>query len=173
MTIFSILKILTQWLPDSYAGVVQWRQLFCDEKHGHSLSTLYRICSKRPSRSTPAFLLLESTEGHVFGAFLSELPRIIESSTTLKHYGSGETFLFNLNYSESKKYSWTGENSFFETGDIRHFAVGGGSGTHGLWIDSNLCEGSSEPCETYGNDVSIAGGERDFTIRGLQLWSLE
>lgn len=167
------LKVLTKWLPDSVAGVSQWRLIFDSEKQGHSLASIYRICDKEKRKQMNNVLIIESVDGDYFGAFLTELPRPVEPHAVYKHYGSGESFLFNLNGQKSRKYSWTGSNNFISTGDSEHFAIGGGRGTHGVWFDAKLCEGSSQACDTFGNESSIAGGKRDFIVSGMQLWVLE
>jgi len=167
------LKVLTKWLPDSVAGVSQWRLIFDSEKQGHSLASIYRICDKEKRKQMNNVLIIESVDGDFFGAFLTELPRPVEPHAVYKHYGSGESFLFNLNGQKSRKFSWTGSNNFISTGDSEHFAIGGGRGTHGVWFDAKLCEGSSQACDTFGNEDSIAGGKRDFVVSGMQLWVLE
>ena len=118
--------------------------------------------------------LVETYESHLKNHLISCFSsRPVEPHAVYKHYGSGESFLFNLNGQKSRKYSWTGSNNFISTGDSEHFAIGGGRGTHGVWFDAKLCEGSSQACDTFGNESSIAGGKRDFIVSGMQLWVLE
>ncbi|KAG7224178.1 hypothetical protein INR49_019913 [Caranx melampygus] len=81
----------------------------------------------------------------IFGAFLSHPLRPSET-----FYGTGETFLFML-HPRFKCFRWTGENSFFIKGDLDSFAIGGGSGHFGLWVDENLYLGRSSPCYTFNN----------------------
>lgn len=186
----SLLKQLTAWLPDESAGISSWRLIFSSEKQGHSLNTLYRNCLKEKYSKSNNILIIESTTGYYFGSYLSELPRKIETHNAKKFYGSGESFLYSFyknrrkqqeqgeenpkqtNQDRHHKYSWQQLNNFIATGDNDHFAVGGGKGKHGIWIDSRLCGGSSQPCDTFGNLESLAG-ERDFVISSMELWVLE
>lgn len=167
------LKTITSWLPDTFAGIDTWKLLFSTEKHGCSLASLYRASKNERSQKMSCVMIIEDCDFNIFGAFMTELPHVVERNVTHKFFGSGECFLFKLaeDSSKSEKYEWTGANNFFCIGDMDHFAVGGGKGKHGLWIDSRLCEGSSQACDTFGNDM--LSGSRDFVVSGLELWVLD
>ncbi|XP_054651486.1 oxidation resistance protein 1 isoform X2 [Dunckerocampus dactyliophorus] len=66
-------------------------------------------------------------------------------------------------------FRWTGENSFFIKGDLDSFAIGGGSGHFGLWVDENLYLGRSSPCYTF-NNCSLSETD-DFRIMELEVWT--
>ncbi|MEQ2182002.1 hypothetical protein GOODEAATRI_017614 [Goodea atripinnis] len=66
-------------------------------------------------------------------------------------------------------FRWTGENSFFIKGDLDCFAVGGGSGHFGLWVDENLYLGRSSPCYTFNN--CCLSETDDFRIMELEVWT--
>jgi len=161
---------ISKWLPESACAVSQWRKIFFSETQGHSLANLYRTCEKEKLNSFNV-ILIESAKGSIFGAFLTEMPHIVEPGLVHRHYGSGESFIFTFE-SKAEKWCWSGENNFIATGDKDYFAVGGGSGVHGLWIDSRLKDGSSQECDTFRNDRSL-GGDRDFVISTLEVWVLE
>ncbi|KAI3367670.1 hypothetical protein L3Q82_026501 [Scortum barcoo] len=99
----------------------------------------------------------------IFGAFLSHPLRPSET-----FYGTGETFLFML-HPRFKCFRWTGENSFFIKGDLDSFAIGGGSGHFGLWVDENLYLGRSSPCYTFNN--CCLSETDDFRVMELEVWT--
>ncbi|KAM3180700.1 hypothetical protein ACTXT7_015780, partial [Hymenolepis weldensis] len=66
------------------------------------------------------------------------------------------------------KYSWSGKNSFFISGDSDVLAVG--CSKSALRIDASLNRGRSEPCETFDNPKLTP--MEDFFIYALELWSL-
>ncbi|VUZ49528.1 unnamed protein product [Hymenolepis diminuta] len=140
----------------------------------------------------PSVLLIKDTTEHVMGAYLNCHPRVLTGS----FYGTGESFVFHWipspptipstgddltvetvgNKSKSggnlcfKKYSWSGKNSFFISGDSDVLAVGCSNGRSALRIDASLNRGRSEPCETFDNPELTPTG--DFFIYALELWSL-
>ncbi|XP_048047050.1 nuclear receptor coactivator 7 isoform X2 [Megalobrama amblycephala] len=99
----------------------------------------------------------------IFGSFLSHPLHPSDA-----FYGTGETFLF-LSHPRFKCFRWTGENSFFIKGDLDSFAIGGGSGHFGLWVDERLFLGRSNPCFTF-NNCSLSE-TNDFTILELEAWT--
>uniref|UniRef100_A0A673CWI2 TLDc domain-containing protein n=1 Tax=Sphaeramia orbicularis TaxID=375764 RepID=A0A673CWI2_9TELE len=108
---------------------------------------------------SPALVVIKD----IFGAYLSHPLRPSE-----KFYGTGETFLFML-HPRFKCFRWTGENSFFIKGDLDFFAIGGGCGHFGLWVDENLYLGRSSPCYTFNN--CCLSETDDFRIMELEVWT--
>ncbi|KAK7904868.1 hypothetical protein WMY93_017475 [Mugilogobius chulae] len=137
----SHVKELCKELPPRTVGH-SWKLTYSTSRHGSSLKSLYR---------------------KVFGAFLSHPLRPSEA-----FYGTGETFLFML-HPRFKCFRWTGENSFFIKGDLDSFAIGGGSGHFGLWVDENLYLGRSSPCYTFNN--CCLSETDDFRIMELEVWT--
>ncbi|NXR16252.1 TLDC2 protein, partial [Semnornis frantzii] len=136
-----------------------WQLLYCSERDGCSLRTLYQR-GGRPG--SPALLLVRDTELQAFGAFSTSSIRYSEG-----FYGTGETFLFSFS-PELKVFRWTGRNDFFLKGDVDLLMIGAGSGRFGLWLDGALQHGGSLPCETFDNETLSA---RDlFRVRSLELW---
>ncbi|XP_076850710.1 LOW QUALITY PROTEIN: nuclear receptor coactivator 7 [Brachyhypopomus gauderio] len=150
---------LTVEMPARTVGQT-WRLTYSTTQHGSSLKTLYR---RLGSSDSPVLLLIRDDNQQVFGAFLSHPLHMSE-----KFYGTGETFLFLL-HPRFKSFRWTGENSFFIKGDIDSFAIGGGSGHFGLWLDETLYLGRSSPCSTF-NNCSLSESS-DFRVLELEAWT--
>uniref|UniRef100_A0A9J8B7P7 TLDc domain-containing protein n=1 Tax=Cyprinus carpio carpio TaxID=630221 RepID=A0A9J8B7P7_CYPCA len=137
-----------------------WQLSYSTDKHGASLKTLYR---KLSTTDSPVLILIKDHNQQVFGSFLSHPLHPSDA-----FYGTGETFLF-LSHPRFKCFHWTGENSFFIKGDLDSFAIGGGSGHFGLWVDERLFLGRSSPCFTF-NNCSLSE-TNDFTILELEAWT--
>uniref|UniRef100_A0A3Q2EGL1 Si:ch211-15d5.11 n=1 Tax=Cyprinodon variegatus TaxID=28743 RepID=A0A3Q2EGL1_CYPVA len=150
---------LSQELPPRTVGRT-WQLAYSTSRHGASLKSLYR---KLGNTDSPVLIVIKDALDELFGAFLSEPLKPSE-----KFYGTGETFLFML-HPRFKCFRWTGENSFFIKGDLDCFAVGGGRGHFGLWVDENLYLGRSSPCYTF-NNCSLSETD-DFRIMELEVWT--
>ncbi|XP_041668381.1 nuclear receptor coactivator 7 isoform X2 [Cheilinus undulatus] len=137
-----------------------WQLAYSTSRHGASLKSLYR---KLSSTDSPVLVVIKDALDEIFGAFLSHPLRPSET-----FYGTGETFLFML-HPRFKCFRWTGENSFFIKGDLDSFAIGGGSGHFGLWVDENLYLGRSSPCYTF-NNCCLAETD-DFRVMELEVWT--
>lgn len=155
----SHIKELCRELPPRTVGH-NWKLSYSTSSHGSSLKSLYRKVSASDS---PAVIVIKDALDEVFGAFLSHPLRPSET-----FYGTGETFLFML-HPRFKCFRWTGENSFFIKGDLDSFAIGGGSGHFGLWVDENLYLGRSRPCITFNN--CCLSETDDFRIVELEVWT--
>uniref|UniRef100_A0A8C1NHN2 Si:ch211-15d5.11 n=1 Tax=Cyprinus carpio TaxID=7962 RepID=A0A8C1NHN2_CYPCA len=150
---------ISKELPPRTVGHT-WQLSYSTDKHGASLKTLYR---KLGTTDSPVLILIKDHNQQVFGSFLSHPLHPSEA-----FYGTGETFLF-LSHPRFKCFRWTGENSFFIKGDLDSFAIGGGSGHFGLWVDERLFLGRSSPCFTF-NNCSLSE-TNDFTILELEAWT--
>ncbi|XP_056120317.1 nuclear receptor coactivator 7 isoform X1 [Rhinichthys klamathensis goyatoka] len=137
-----------------------WQLSYSTDKHGASLKTLYR---KLSTTDSPVLIIIKDHNQQIFGSFLSHPLHPSDA-----FYGTGETFLF-LSHPRFKGFRWTGENSFFIKGDLDSFAIGGGSGHFGLWVDERLLLGRSSPCFTF-NNCSLSE-TNDFTILDLEAWT--
>lgn len=155
----SHVRELCKELPPRTVGRL-WQLAYSTSRHGASLKSLYR---KLGSTDSPVLIVIKDALDELFGAFLSDPLRPSE-----KFYGTGETFLFML-HPRFKCFRWTGENSFFIKGDLDSFAVGGGSGHFGLWVDENLYLGRSSPCYTFNN--CCLSETDDFRIMELEVWT--
>ncbi|XP_043998399.1 nuclear receptor coactivator 7 isoform X2 [Gambusia affinis] len=155
----SHVRELCKELPARTVGRA-WQLAYSTWRHGASLKCLYR---KLRSTDSPVLIVIKDALDELFGAFLSDP---LKPSETF--YGTGETFLFML-HPRFKSFRWTGENSFFIKGDLDCFAVGGGSGHFGLWVDENLYLGRSSPCYTFNN--CCLSETDDFRIMELEVWT--
>uniref|UniRef100_A0A8C2XM77 TLDc domain-containing protein n=1 Tax=Cyclopterus lumpus TaxID=8103 RepID=A0A8C2XM77_CYCLU len=154
-----IFSQLCKELPPRTVGY-SWQLTYSTSRHGASLKSLYR---KLRATDSPVLVVIKDALDEIFGAFLSHPLRLSET-----FYGTGETFLFML-HPRFKCFRWTGENSFFIKGDLDSFAIGGGSGHFGLWVDENLYLGRSSPCYTFNN--CCLSETNDFRVMELEVWT--
>ncbi|XP_070776155.1 nuclear receptor coactivator 7 [Enoplosus armatus] len=155
----SHVRELCKELPPRTVGHT-WQLAYSTSRHGSSLKSLYR---KLSATDSPVLIVIKDALDEIFGAFLSHPLRLSET-----FYGTGETFLFML-HPRFKCFRWTGENSFFIKGDLDSFAIGGGSGHFGLWVDENLYLGRSSPCYTFNN--CCLSETDDFRVMELEVWT--
>ncbi|XP_068195271.1 nuclear receptor coactivator 7 isoform X2 [Antennarius striatus] len=155
----SHIRELCKELPPRTVGHA-WQLAYSTLRHGASLKSLYR---KLRATDSPVLIAIKDALDETFGAFLSHPLRPSET-----FYGTGETFLFML-HPRFKCFRWTGENSFFIKGDLDSFAIGGGSGHFGLWVDGNLYLGRSSPCYTFNN--CCLSETDDFRVMELEVWT--
>lgn len=155
----SHVRELCKELPPRTVGHT-WQLAYSTSRHGASLKSLYR---KLSATDSPVLIVIKDALDEIFGAFLSHPLRPSET-----FYGTGETFLFML-HPRFKSFRWTGENSFFIKGDLDSFAIGGGSGHFGLWLDENLYLGRSSPCYTFNN--CCLSETDDFRVMELEVWT--
>ncbi|XP_040916637.1 nuclear receptor coactivator 7 isoform X2 [Toxotes jaculatrix] len=155
----SHVRELCKELPPRTVGHT-WQLTYSTSRHGASLKSLYR---KLSATESPVLIVIKDALDEIFGAFLSHPLRPSET-----FYGTGETFLFML-HPRFKCFRWTGENSFFIKGDLDSFAIGGGSGHFGLWVDENLYLGRSSPCYTFNN--CCLSETDDFRVMELEVWT--
>lgn len=140
--------------------------------------------------SQHTFMAIETTEGEVFGSFTSSQWRKNKS-----YFGSGEAFLWRMKgdrktlcksvldqaalESDIEVFSWTGANYFTQLCTDEMIALGGGSssgkeGTFGLVIRSNLLNGTTNFCATFGNPPlsrEVDSGP-SFEIVNLEVWTM-
>ncbi|XP_046871748.1 nuclear receptor coactivator 7 [Hypomesus transpacificus] len=155
----SHVRELSAELPPRTVGH-PWKLAYSTSHHGSSLRSLYRRLN---GTDAPVLVIIKDALNQVFGSFLSHPLRPSE-----KFYGTGETFLFML-HPRFKCFKWTGENSFFIKGDLDSFAIGGGSGHFGLWLDETLYLGRSSPCYTFNN--CCLSETDDFQVMELEVWT--
>ncbi|XP_040055520.1 oxidation resistance protein 1 isoform X3 [Gasterosteus aculeatus] len=155
----SHVRELCKELPARTVGY-SWQLTYSTSRHGASLKSLYR---RLGATDSPVLVVIKDALDETFGAFLSHPLRLSET-----FYGTGETFLFML-HPRFKCFKWTGDNSFFIKGDLDSFAIGGGSGHFGLWVDENLYLGRSNPCYTFNN--CCLSETNDFRVMELEVWT--
>ncbi|CAO3610544.1 unnamed protein product [Mucor hiemalis] len=157
-----IANALKAQLPRRYRLAPEMNLLYSLDQHGISLSSLYRLVKNTKG---PIVLVIKDGDDNIFGAFLNE---------TLKagprYYGTGECFLWKWNAAESKikAYQWTGKNEYMILSEPDFIAIGGGEGVFGLWINSELEKGYSQPCPTFDNERLTPHPE--FQCIELEVW---
>lgn len=160
----SLAEELRQHLPHISKEARKWTLVYSLEQNGISLSTLYRLSADYEGA---VVLGIRNTLGEIFGAFLSET--LISKGG---YYGTGECFLWKA---EGTKPPWgvqvyraTGKDEFMIHTESSFLSFGGGDGVFGLWLDSELYHGHSEPSRSFANETLCSN--RDFLIVGVELW---
>ncbi|XP_034939903.1 nuclear receptor coactivator 7 isoform X4 [Chelonus insularis] len=150
---------LCRHLPARAEGYL-WTLVFSTSQHGFSLNSMYRKMAKIES---PILLVIEDTEGNVFGALTSCSLHVSDH-----FYGTGESLLFRFT-PRFQAFNWTGDNLYFIKGNNESLAIGAGDGKFGLWLDGDLYQGRTQSCSTYGNEP-LAPHE-DFVVKTLECWA--
>ncbi|XP_014223381.1 TLD domain-containing protein 2 isoform X8 [Trichogramma pretiosum] len=150
---------LCRHLPARAEGYL-WTLVFSTSQHGFSLNSMYRKMQKIES---PILLVIEDTQGNVFGALTSCSLRVSDH-----FYGTGESLLFRFS-PRFQVFNWTGDNVYFIKGNNESLAIGSGDGKFGLWLDGDLYQGRTQSCSTYGNEP-LAPSE-DFVVKTLECWA--
>ncbi|RVE62471.1 hypothetical protein OJAV_G00157290 [Oryzias javanicus] len=155
------LKTLVAHLPQRTQSY-KWYLVYSTAIHGSSLKTLYRNMAGLDS---PVLLVIKDMHKKVFGAFSSDPFRISKYC-----YGTGETFLFTFS-PDFQQYKWSGENSYFVSGDLESLQIGGGGGGFALWLDADLYHGASFSCPTFHNPTLST--HQDFIVQDVEVWTLK
>ncbi|KAK7091174.1 oxidation resistance protein 1-like isoform X2 [Littorina saxatilis] len=150
---------LAEHLPVRTIGY-KWTLVYSTNLHGFSLKRLYREVGHIDS---PILLVLRDTEDTVFGAFLSDPPKLSDH-----FFGTGQCQLWTFK-DKFRLFPWSGDNAFFIKGDEISMSVGASQGLYGLWLDGDLYHGRSRQCTTFNNIVLSA--KEDFCISGLEAWA--
>ncbi len=184
------MRKLQKYLPYGKRGESFWLQysllrdgasldLLLDMVHKDSNNTSSNICS---------VLAIETVEGEVFGAFLTQTWR----RSYNQWYGGGQSFLWTtiseeLPVSGSKNklhvFPFSFANSYVQLCDRDRLLVGGGdSGNNyerhsygfGLALEKDLLTGSSCPCTTFQSPSlsRIHADGSTFEIRNVEVWTL-
>jgi hypothetical protein len=155
-----IQRKLASILPTRYRNC-EWQLLYSTARHGVSLNTFYMKTRNRG----PSVMIVEDTEGYVFGGFVSE------SWEPKKGFcGTGESLLFSL-FPAFNVYPWSGLNDYFMFAREDQLAIGGGGGKFGLWLDSEFLQGASAPCDTFLN--SCLASQEYFQCSVMECWGFE
>ncbi len=162
-------------------------------KNGTSLVSLYNSVRQ----STQTLLAIETTDGHVFGGFASSPWR-----ENKDFYGSCEAFLWRLKssrfthcYSLEEQaslesniqiFDWSQKNRNIQMSNRSRIAMGGGipdepedeedatSWGLGIALDSDLLQGTTNPCITFRSPPLISdSSSRDniFEISNMEVWA--
>jgi len=151
-------KKIRNSLPTRYRDY-NWKRLFSTTTEGTSLITFY----SRIENKGPTVLLIEDTNGYIFGGFASEEWHISD-----RFFGTGETFVFTVK-PKFFCYKWTGGNDYFLHGTKDFIGMGGGgSGRYALYVDSEFLWGTSETSNTFLNRRLSCTEEFSATI--VEVW---
>ncbi|KRX81344.1 Oxidation resistance protein 1, partial [Trichinella sp. T6] len=156
-----LIRRLMEFLPARAQGY-PWVLVYSSELHGFALSTLYRHMAMFKDCMSPSLLVIRDTDEHTFGCVVNCLLAISDH-----FYGTGESLLFT-DYPQFEVYRWTGANNYIVKGSGESLAFGAGNGVNGLWLDSDLYHGRTEPCETFDNRPLTQS--TDFVISGVEAW---
>jgi hypothetical protein len=155
-----------------------WRLAYSTSVNGFSLRNLYRSFSGEDSSSEflddsgagPVLMIIQNTEGKLFGGFLTCTPRISESFV-----GNGKSWLFAFGGRRGQKlrvFKWSGQNEHFFRGTSDNLIVGANEGRFGILVDGDLHKGRVQDCATF-QDWPLPGLEEDFVVGCLEIWSFE
>ncbi|CAD6199693.1 unnamed protein product [Caenorhabditis auriculariae] len=147
-----------------------WVNIYNSEKHGFSLTTMYRKMAEFDEDLSPVLLIIRDTKEHVFGAVVSSAIRPSDHFT-----GTGDSCLLwrftgeAPHTRELRHYKWTGDNQFFVNSSRDSLSVGAGGGHNGLWLDADLNHGRSQRCDTFDNEP-LSGDSEDFVIQFIEAY---
>lgn len=142
---------------------------YSTDRDGMSVHTLFRLCEN----ISPTIVGLKDTLGRVFGCYAAQPWK----SSSMRYYGTGESFVFSCKPVLSA-YKWTRGNHFFQFSHGNILAMGGGAGSHfALWVDEDLRTGTTSACSTFANPplTNNVGDETDridFDILSLEVWTI-
>lgn len=155
---------LEKALPEAHQGYA-WRLLYSLAENGASLTTLLL----KSRKIQPTLLVVRDTRGCVFGGFAS----VAWCDKGESYYGDGECFVFSfVKGGPVRKWVWSGDNGYFMLSGLSQGLAMGGGGTFALFLDTELLQGSSGACATFGLEEPLASGEQ-FECQDLELWALE
>ncbi|KAJ6719358.1 TLD-DOMAIN CONTAINING NUCLEOLAR PROTEIN [Salix purpurea] len=153
-------EFLLSSLPNIVKGC-QWTLLYSTLKHGISLHTLIR---KSAAVSGPCLLITGDRQGAVFGGLL-ECP--LKPTAKRKYQGTNQSFVFTTIYGEPRIFRPTGANRYYFLCLNDILALGGG-GNFALCLDGDLLNGTSGPCQTFGN-LCLAHNP-EFELKNVEVW---
>jgi len=93
-----------------------WKRVFATYEDGTSLATFF----KRLEPHQACLIVIEDTDGYVFGGFCSE-----QWSPQKGYFGTGQSFLFSMKPT-ANTYLWTRVNDYFMHATRKSIAMGGG-----------------------------------------------
>ena len=184
------MRKLQKHLPYGKRGESFWLQ-YSLLRDGASLDRLLDMVHEDTSNTSNnicSVLAIETVEGEVFGAFLTQTWR----RSYNRWYGGGQSFLWTTISDEfpasgSKKklhvFPYSFANSYVQLCDRDRLLVGGGDGGSnferhsygfGLALEKDLMTGSSCPCTTF-QSPSLSKVHADgstFEIRNVEVWTL-
>jgi len=155
-------EVLWSWLPHKFA-ITDPTPLFSSKTDGFS----YKYFLEKSAKEYPTILVVKTTLGEVFGAFVTD-PWAIHRG----YYGTRDCFLWTFS-PKPQKYGWVeGSPDYFMLITPQMLQVGGGDGM-GLWIDKDFQNGRTEKCNAFQNSPLTKDGRSDFEIAAIELYSFK
>mmetsp|Transcript_13536 Transcript_13536/g.23116 ORF Transcript_13536/g.23116 Transcript_13536/m.23116 type:complete len:397 (+) Transcript_13536:660-1850(+) len=155
-------EILYSWLPERIKIKDPYR-LFLSNEDGFSL----REMVVKSYSHYPTVLILQSTNGEIFGAFVTE-----EWKQDNQIFGTAEMFLFILYPSPDVFKAKPQLNQQYIKVSETELQIGEGKFGVGLSLDDELWKGYSENSATYDNPplVFSNGEHHTFEVKTVELW---
>ena len=153
------ISFLVDALPSSCKDY-SWVRTFSLGTEGKSFSHF----SRKIKGYVRSLIVIKDSAGAVFGGFASEPWDI---NLREDYYGTGECFVFSLKPTMGI-FRWTTRNSLFMMFNDLAIAMGGG-GSFSFYLDRDLFNGSSGPCETFGSPM--LSSKEKFTCVDLEVWT--
>lgn len=179
-------EVIHSWFPARFSLGHTVQLVYSTLQHGISLRTLFsraKTSSNKASGGRSYVLLVDTTKGSAFGAYLSAAPfprDNIEGGGGMgnKSYGTGECFLFQLSVNgkvKFQKYAWnyaSPDQAFIVT-NAEGLSIGG----NGLYLDNELRNGISRPSSLFNLEHSLCDediGQSDgsFQCVHCELWEI-
>jgi hypothetical protein len=165
---------LASQLP-GHLSLSPWVLTYCTQRDGYSLHTLYRKCAaSRPSKEHLycSVLVIQDSHGGKFGC-VAFAPWSINLH---RFYGTGETSVFQLS-PKRLLWRWNQDLGDHHATDYFQFSSNeglgvGGAGHFAIWVDEDLLDGSSNPCETFHSPHLAQGSNGDFKVDKLEVWHI-
>jgi len=156
-------EIIRSRLPNLLQEATTWKLLYSMDQHGATLSTVFN----RIRGQGPCIMALKSSDGEIFGAFLSEA----FDPSKQRFYGTPECFLWKADQYQFKKFKATNLNQYFIFADVDFIAMGGSNGKFGFFLDEDIRYGYSTSCDTFENELLT--NKSKFECYGCEFWGLE
>jgi len=155
-------EVLWSWLPHKFV-ITDPSPLFSSKTDGFS----FRHLLDKAGKEYPTILIVKTTLGEVFGAFVSD-PWAIHRG----YFGTRECFLWTFS-PKPQKFGWSeGSPDYFMLVTPQMMQVGGGDGM-GLYIDKEFQMGRTEKCNTFQNPPLTSDGRSDFEIAAIELYTFK
>lgn len=178
--------LLLPFVPPLFRGFKRWFLRYSSRIDGLSMSTLLH----RLSDVVPSVLVVLTTAGHRFGAYIGDPLR-----SHHQHYGSNRLVVFRLDpaadgggvgggtapkvaareASSFAAWGCTMKNTYFLLVNDRGISIGADdAGNVGLFLDRELNSGETHPCSTFDNESLLGGAAGySFTVAAIEVYAFE
>ena len=165
--ILSLKQFYRLWmmLPE-YCQVRVPELLYSTAHDGYLLTTLYRNWKPYQEKMSVKFmfLIIQTTKGDIFGAFLDT---VITKSIS-SYIGSEESFVFWFHEDQRAWYYSEKANNQYWVGGMDYLQIGGGGDGPAIYLNDSLQEGQTNKCETFANEILTSTGEQFFEVACIE-----